>query len=104
MQQLTFRVRQRLARFVRRQTTKSGLGISGACQQLLEQTINNGIARMHSQHLLENEPQLRVAEDNLRQLISQLAERALKQGTFPVADHDALDQALKQLCPLWPYC
>ncbi len=104
MQRLTSRLNRRLARQAQRQMTKVGLGVSAAAVQRLEGMIRKGVARMGTQGVLENEAQIRLAEDNLRRLASQLVKVAEEHRTFPNADEHALDVTLQKLCPLWPYC
>ena len=59
---------------------------------------------MEAQGVLEQEDKIRLAEDNLRRLISTMGEFSVDTGTFPIVDDNCLDLAMKKVCPIWPFC
>ncbi|MFC1664126.1 hypothetical protein ACFL17_00675 [Pseudomonadota bacterium] len=100
----TFRVRLRLMNFVKRITSKQGLGMSAPCQQMMEGTVRKGINRMETQGVAEKEDKIRLAEDNLRRLIVAMGGFSVDTGSFPIIDNDCFDLAMKKVCPIWPFC
>lgn len=104
MQQQQFRLHQRLKNCYKKKVSKLGLGLTPACQTLIERMINNGIERMRTQGAMEREEQIWFAEQNLSQYLNKLAHEAQARGTFPLVDDRAVDKVLKEQCPIWPYC
>ena len=99
-----FRVRLRLMNFVKRSTSKQGLGMSASCQQMMEGAVRKGINRMETQGVAEQEDKIRLAEDNLRRLIVAMGEFSVDTGSFPIVDDNCFDLAMKKVCPIWPFC
>ena len=104
MQHLRSRIKQRLNLAGRKAATKIGVGLTPACQQMMEDMVGKGITRMENQRVLEREAQVRLAEDNLKKLVSELSVQAAEIGTFPVCDDQAFTKAFQRACPIWPYC
>ena len=99
-----FRVQLRLMNFVKRNTSKQGLGMSAPCQQMIESAVRKGINRMETQQVVEQEDKIRLAEDNLRRLIIVMGEFSVKTESFPIVDDNCFDLATKKICPIWPFC
>jgi hypothetical protein len=104
MHQLKVRTQLRLNQYARRAVLKAGLGVSAACLHMIEQMIATGVMRMETQSALDREDKLRLAEENLRSCVKEMVQQAQVSGTFPAADEEAFQAALKKLCPMWPYC
>ena len=83
---------------------KAGLVVTNPCQQMLEQMVITGVTRMDHQQALELADKLQLAEENLNALVRMMARRSEESGMFPTIDEDAFQSALKELCPLWPFC
>jgi len=99
-----FQAQRRLINFVKRVVAKQGLGMTASCQQMIESTVRNGINRMQTQSVVEQEDKLRLAEDNLRRLIISMGAFAQDTASFPVVDDNCFDLAMKKVCPIWPFC
>lgn len=99
-----FRVQLRLNRAIDRLSLKLGVVVTPACKNLMEQMIANGVTRMHNQGVLEHEPQIRLAEDNIHRCLRELGNEAVEQKTFPNLEDKTFNIVMKRLCPLWPYC
>ena len=84
--------------------TKLGLGPTPGCLQSVEKMIAVGVSRLEHQNALQREEQLVQSQENLRKCISELGERAMVLGTFPVVDEEAFEQMQKKLSPMWPFC
>lgn len=104
MQRQQFRLQQRLKSCYNKKVSKLGLGLTPACQTLIERMINNGIERMRTQGSMEREEQIWFAEQNLSLYLSKLADEAKSDGTFPAVDHLTVDKVFKEQCPIWPFC
>lgn len=100
----SFRVQLRLNRTIDRFAVKLGLELTPACKSLMEKMIAVGVTRMQNQGLLEYEPQIRLAEDNINRCLRELGEEAVEHRTFPIIEDKAFNIVMKRLCPLWPYC
>ena len=99
-----FKARIRLVRSIDRVSLKLGIVVTPACMQMMEQMITNGVTRMQNQGVLEQEPQLRLAEDNLARCLRELGNEAVDLKTFPNIEDKAFNIVMKRLCPIWPYC
>ena len=89
---------------VEKVSLKLGVVVTPACMQMIEQMIANGITRMQTQGVIENEPQLRLAEDNLARCLRELSDEAVDMKKFPNIDDIMFNIVMKRLCPVWPYC
>ncbi len=100
----SLRATQRLVQSVERVSLKLGVVVMPACMQMIEQMIANGITRMQNQGVIENESQLRLAEDNLARCLRELSDEAVDMKKFPNIDDVTFNIVMKRLCPVWPYC
>ena len=98
------RLRRQLKQYATRLVARAGLVLSPACEQMLIQFIDVGVQRLEAARLAEDAIKIRAAEDGLRRLVKRLGEHTQRQGRFPVVDHEAYRAAVKDLCPLWPFC
>lgn len=89
---------------VEKVSLKLGVVVTPACMQMIEQMIANGITRMQTQGVIESEPQLRLAEDNLARCLRELSDEAVDMKKFPNIDDIMFNIVMKRLCPVWPYC
>jgi len=100
----SFRVQLRLSRAIDRLSLKLGIAVTPACKNLLEQMIATGVTRMQNQGVLEHEPQVRLAEDNLHRCLREFSEEAVELKTFPNIEDKAFHIVMRRMCPVWPYC
>lgn len=98
------RLRRQLRQHATRLVARSGLALSPACDQMLTQLVDVGVQRLEAARLAEDPIKIRTAEDALRRLVRRLGDHTQRLGRFPVVDHEAYRAALKDLCPLWPFC
>jgi len=98
------RLRRQLRQHLTRQVARAGLVMSPACEHMLIQFIEVGAQRMEAARVAEDAMKIRAAEDGLRRLVKRLGEHTQRLGRYPVVDHDAYRGAVKDVCPLWPFC
>jgi len=99
-----FMAQLRLKHAADRFVIKLGLNMPPACVHQVEQMIHNGITRMQIMGVIDKEPQLRLAEDNLLRCLREMGDEAVEMRTFPQIEDMAFHVIYKKLCPLWPYC
>lgn len=104
MYQLRLRVQNQFMQMAKRRMTKLGLGLTPACQNLVDKMISVGVSRLEHQRALEREEQLIMSEANLNRCLSEMQNRALALGTYPIVDDEAFNQMYKKLSPMWPFC
>jgi len=78
--------------------------VTPACKSLLDQMIATGVGRMRSQGVLENEPQVRLAEENIGRCLREFGDESVELKTFPKIEDKTYHIVMKRLCPVWPYC
>jgi len=89
---------------MKRSITKSGLALSDVTDQLVNKFIGTGVRRMETGRVLDREDKVRLAEDNLRRLVRKMVQEATNLRTFPIIEAKAFDNAVRALCPIWPFC
>ncbi len=100
----SYRLRRRLSLTAKRNITRFGVAFSSACDHRVAKLLANGVERMEYSRVTDQEDKIRLAEDNLRRLVGYMTKQATKLGTFPLVDEKAFDAAVKDLCPMWPFC
>jgi hypothetical protein len=69
----------------------------------IEKILDHGVERMGIDGVTESLEKMYVAEENLKRLLDHFCNYAKTLGTYPFLDNDAIDTALADCYPLWPY-
>ncbi len=89
---------RKLWRIVEEEALAAGLGIAPNCEALLRELVSKGEAGLRGTVRRRAE-----AEENLRWFVRAMIVEA-KARNWTELHEDAFMEALKKLCPLWPFC
>lgn len=79
------------------------LGFASDCQQDVINLIRNGIQKIETDGLLDNEEKIKEAEANLVKFVTEMKIEAHKLGLAALHEN-TFARAISKLCPLWPFC
>jgi hypothetical protein len=72
------------------------------CWSLVKDFIENGVAVMKQEGVLNDERRILEAESNLKRFVAAMREEGRRMGLDAL--HEPTADKAKHLCPLWPFC
>lgn len=94
---------ERLWNVATKRSSRAGFEIAHDCSVYLLEFIQRGISRMVEEGYENDEARIRKAESNLKRLIDGMVKEAESQR-FDMLHEPTFFEAIKSLCPLWPFC
>jgi hypothetical protein len=85
------------------QDRAAGFGFAPGCEGLVLRLVRTGVQRLEAEGFLDDGDRIAIAEANLTIFISEMVIAARGFGLLELHEN-TFGEALRRLCPLFPFC
>lgn len=99
----TFNLVTRLSAVLKNEINERALNLSSRCAGRFRLFIHMGAERMAVANVAQNQILVYLAENQIKQLVKYLSNKAMGKGSYPNIGDNTLETAIEECNSLWPY-